>query len=185
MVLSRLALVLVLLLLTGGCRSAPPPELPLSPSTSESVEAMPTRSPGCRDLLDGADTATVEGRFQIVAATVDAVRWGVCDPIEPDARVCRSLFLIAATDPLVAIGAGLTGAAVEQLIEQHVWALAEGRNAAEASGDLALGHALERLSAVVIDGGDARLAAVAVERAAPEIVEPIAQAEVTCAAVPQ
>ena len=176
--------VLAFAVLAVACQSpeAPAPELALAPVVATSEP--PAEAQECSRLLDDADLTSIEGRHQVVVATVDAVRAGECDPIAPGDRVCRSLFLIGATDPLVGIGSGLTGSMIDELVEQHVWVLDDGVAAAVANGDNLLAAALTELVALdiadAVAAGPDAVAALAIARAHLSIIEPIAEAEASC-----
>lgn len=177
--LIRIALVLVAL--TTSCRTQTAPELVLGPVASSVVTVI---EPECVRLLDDADLASAEGRHQVVVGTVNAVRAGRCDPIEPEARVCRSLFLIGATDPLVGLGVGLPEFMIDELVDHHAWVLDDGAAAAADVGNERLVDALGELASLDLAGalgnGPDGVAAVAIERADRSIIEPIIEAETQC-----
>lgn len=172
--------------LITACRTPDPsavtPELSLEPPVS-AVEQS-THDADCARLVNDIDLATVDGRHRAVIVTVDAIRAGRCGSIAADDRVCRALFLIGATDPLVGVGLGLGDATLGELADGHRWALGEGVAAAEANGNADLAGALRELKhldvGVALAAGPAALASAAVERAATSIIEPIAAAEARC-----
>ncbi len=175
----RIALALVAL--ATSCRTQAAPELVLGPVASSVVTAIEHE---CARLLDDADLASAEGRHQVVVAVVNAVRAGRCDPIEPEARVCRSLFLIGATDPLVGVGVGLSESLIDELVDHHAWVLEDGAAAAADVGNERLVDALGELASLDLAGalgnGPDGVAAVAIERADPSIIAPLIEAETLC-----
>ena len=139
---------------------------------------------GCAGGVAMEDVASLEARAALAMRVVDAVRAGRCNDVDADARVCRSLFLIGLTDPLVGVALGLDVPTLSELAERHRWALEEGVAAAQGTANPALASALGELvrldvGTALADGPDA-VAAVAIERANPSIVEAIALSERSC-----
>lgn len=170
-------------LVLAGCRQqGPPPEAELS--LRPAAEAGAVDESGCDGSMSQADVTSIDGRYRLVMGTVDAVRSGRCDPIARSDRLCRALFLIEVTDPLVGLGLGMDAALMDELVDRHAWSLAEGIAAADANGNSPLAAALADLSALeladALAAGLDHVAALAARRGDPLIIEPIAEAEEHC-----
>lgn len=171
----------------SACRSESLPSLPLTAPVVEPL-VFPPGSTGCAEAISRADFTDVDDRLEALGHVIDALRGESCELGDEAHRLCRSLFLIAATDPLVGVGIGLDAGEVEQLIEWHQWALVEGVAAADLLGDTATAHALGALRR--IDSGAAlasgpELVDAAAARADPSIIGPLVAAERACLSLPR
>lgn len=184
------------MLVAAGCggaspETAAPHTLPLTAST---IEAAVGPSPGEGDGCGGSSTSTgaadADARFELIGRVVTALREGACAPVTDEQRLCRSLFLIGATDPLAGLGAGLTTDQVEQLADWHAWVLAEAATAADLSGDAAAARAIRALQRIDVSGAilagavgerPPDLADAAIARADATIINPLVAAEARCA----
>lgn len=135
-----------------------------------------------------SDVSDVESRFVAIGEVIEAIQAGTCEPLTGEQRLCRSLFLIGATDPFIGVGLGLSTTQIEQLVEWHHWALSDGAAAAEPGSDLVTAFEAMR----VFDGGllapnadPSVIADAAIARAIPSILEPLAAAEQTCFSLPR
>jgi hypothetical protein len=93
------------------------------------------------------------------------------------------LFLIAATDPVVAASAGFAPDLIDRLVPLHVEVLLRGVDQARRQSRERLADALELVVALDVDTAirsDATLAAFVVDRGAPAVVEPVRLAEAGC-----
>lgn len=138
--------------------------------------------------MAAAELGDVADRLEVVRDVIAALRIGSCEPVDDVRRLCRSLFLIASTDPLAGLGAGLDRGQIEQLIELHRWALAEGSEAADLSGDTDAAGALRALERIDVGAalvGGQELADTAVARADRSIVGPLIDAEQDCLSLPR
>jgi len=171
----------------AACGGASPPTVPLQPVPFESEHAQKQVTEpgalGCGESLAGVGDPA--GRLEIIGEVVEQIQSGSCRPLDDRQRVCRSLFLVGATDPLVALGLGLDGLQIERTIEWHRWALAEGVDAARRTGDGYTAEALSAMSrleigAALLGNDAAALANGATARAEPAIIEPLVAAEQSC-----
>jgi hypothetical protein len=170
-----------------ACRDEPAAVLRLQADGEDRVEAAElSASPGC--VVSFAGLAEVGERVDTLGEVIDMIRDGSCPPVDDDHRLCRSLFLIGATDPLVGVGLGLERSQVERLVEWHRWALADGIDAARSN--VAVAEALRAIDQLDVAGvllGDdpSALAEVAIARASLAIIEPLAAAEQACLSLPR
>lgn len=175
--------VLTTALWAAGCSEALPETL-REPAPAPVDRVTIADSPDCAGMLTDTDLHSVDARFSLAVDVVDAVRSGRCAEVDDAARVCRSLFLIGLTDPLVGFGLGLDAETLHGLAERYEWTLGEGIAAAEERGNAVLASALGELAnldvGAAIAAGPEDAADIAVERAKPSIVNAIAAAEPSC-----
>ena len=175
------------MLILGGCRGEPPPTVSLQADVATRAEVT---SGGADCGLLSVDASDLAGRFDVIGEAIGAIREGSCPPLGGAHRLCRSLFLIGATDPLVGVGVGLKSTQIEQLVGWHHWALADGIDAARVRGDTAVAEALRAidqldLGAALLGEDVSIVAGLAVARADPDIIEPLAAAEQACLSLPR
>lgn len=184
----RVVSAAVFLVMVVACRNeTPPTTVRLEADGGDVVEAVELAVPsGCRESI--TDLATIGDRVETLSQVIDMVQDGACPPADEEHRLCRSLFLIGATDPLVGLGRGLDRAQVERLVAWHRWALADGIDAARGEPDIAEAlRAIERLGVggIVLGDDPSALADVAIARASPAIIESLAVAERVCLSLPR
>lgn len=179
-----LSLCIVGLLVVAGCRNEPPPTVPLTPVAAGSSAVV-----GCGTPIAAGELPDAAARFDAIGGVVAAIREGGCGVVEADARLCRGLFLIAATDPLAGLAAGLHSDQFDQLAEWHRWALADAAIAAELLGESATEEALRILDGVAASitsaNSSTEITDAAVARADRSIIEPLAAAELSCLSQPR
>jgi len=142
------------------------------------IEAEP------RCLLMPLAAGSTADRLALIAVAVDTIRAGQCAVVSPQDRVCRALFLAAATDPIAAVGAGLDVEQLRQIEVLHDWVVADGAEAAATVHDDDLAAAFTRLADLHVPNAlwvsAEAIAAIAVARVDPAILGPMATAEADC-----
>lgn len=184
----------VVVMMAAGCQSTgAPPErsaddlavAALQPDGGNRAQPAGDGEWDTRCVLMSFDTGNAVGRLTLIEAAVDAIRGGKCAAVSPELRMCRSLFLTAATDPIAGIGAGLDAWQLRHLAALHAWAVADGTEAAADLADDELEAAFRRLASLdlvaALSVGDDAVAAIAIARADSTILDPLVRAENDCA----
>lgn len=135
------------------------------------------------------DLASVVDRLEAIGQVIEMLRQGACATDDHRRRLCRDVFLMGATDPLVGLGLGIEGQQLVDLVQWHQWLIADAVTAAELAGDTVTADALMALgqadAARALADGPAALAALAISRADPMIVDPLAALEQRCLSLPR
>lgn len=181
------------LVLTVGCQQTDGsagrrgPDLGAEPRQEAEVQTLPAHGieaePRCFPTSLAAERTA--DRLALIAAAVHAIRAGQCAVASPQDRVCRALFLVAATDPIAAVGAGLDAQQLQQVEVLHDWVAADGAEAAAAVHDDDLATAFTRLAVLDVSAALSvsaeAVVAIAIARVDPEILGPVTRAETDCA----
>ncbi len=163
--------------------TVPPPTQGLVP---EAPPATATTTAICegRTLARGfLEPATDELAQRELVAMLEQLVRSACQPRDDVAPICSALFLVAVTDPVVAVSLGFAPDLVERMVSLHVEALRGALDRALQRSADSLAAALETLIELDVGtalGSDVTLAAVVVARGKPAIVEPIRAAEDDC-----
>ena len=169
--------ILLIATMLAGCSAAPaPPTQGLV--AGEPVPATTTMSCDGPPFDVWATDATLE-----MVAILEQVVTSECGRRSDIDPVCSALFLVAATDPVVAVSLGFAPDLVDRMVSLHLEALHGAVRRARQQPDAALAIALEAVIELDIGaalGSDRTLAAAVVARGAPAIVEPIRRAEDGC-----
>jgi hypothetical protein len=186
------SVVVAIVMVSGGRPMDPPIEQNAIGSAAPGVEAHATggarltsgdgAEPRCVMTSVGTDPAT--GRLATIGAVIGAIRAGECAAASPRLRMCRSLFLAAATDPIAGVGAGLDALQLQHLAGLHDWALAEAADAAASVHDDELEVAFRTLAGfdlgAALSVDDDAVAAIAIARTDSAILDPLVRAENDC-----
>ena len=172
---------------TGACSttSRSDREYPPTAAAATDVTAADLQvGSGCRRPLDVDDpVGALAAAVDEVVSAVDVGGAGDGCAVDAD-PVCAALFLIGVTDPIAALGVGISIDDIGRLAELHHRVLVGGAEAANQHGDVELGGALQAMIDLDVRGAigrdDAAVAAIAVARTDPAIVGPIASAESYC-----